>query len=91
MVISVHKLQAHEMIENIRSEFVNILNETDWLDQESRRLALDKANNLDIKVGYPEFLFNDTHLNEIYEKVNKYPEKKYSHSLFCFYFSLNLV
>jgi hypothetical protein len=31
------------MIENIRLEFVQILKETDWLDDESRKLALLKV------------------------------------------------
>lgn len=32
------------MIENIRLEFIQILRETDWLDDESRTLALAKVD-----------------------------------------------
>jgi predicted metalloendopeptidase len=47
-----------------------MLRETDWMDEESRNQALAKADNIDSKVGFPEFIYNDTHLNEIYEQVN---------------------
>lgn len=58
------------MIEYIRKEFIQILRETDWMDEESRSQALAKADNIDSKVGFPEFIYNDTHLNEIYELVS---------------------
>ncbi|CAF0711928.1 unnamed protein product [Brachionus calyciflorus] len=62
------KQAATEMIENIRIEFTQILRETEWLDDESRALALAKADNIDSKVGYPDFIYNITHLNEMYSK-----------------------
>ncbi|RNA08869.1 membrane metallo-endopeptidase-like 1, partial [Brachionus plicatilis] len=62
------KQAASEMIENIRVEFMQILRETDWLDDQSRNLALAKAENIDSKVGYPDFIYNSTHLNELYSK-----------------------
>lgn len=31
------------MIENIRVEFMQVLKETDWLDEQSRKLALEKV------------------------------------------------
>lgn len=36
-------LKATEMIENIRVEFMQILRETEWLDEQSRELALAKV------------------------------------------------
>ena len=60
------------MIESIRQEFIHILRESDWMDDESKALALDKADNIDSKVGFPEFIYNDTYLNEIYENVSPF-------------------
>ncbi len=37
------KEAATEMIENIKLEFIELLKETDWLDEESRKLALAKV------------------------------------------------
>jgi membrane metallo-endopeptidase-like protein 1 len=57
------------MIENIRKEFKQILSEIDWMDQESKVKAQEKADYIDPKIGYPEFTYNDTHLNEMYKNV----------------------
>jgi predicted metalloendopeptidase len=38
------------MIENIRKEFKIILAETDWMDDESRNLAIEKVKNLKKKI-----------------------------------------
>ena len=57
------------MIENIRKEFKQILNEIDWMDNESKVKAQEKADYIDPKIGYPEFTYNDTHLNDMYKNV----------------------
>ena len=59
------------MIENIRSEFKQILNELDWMDDASKRAAEEKADFIDTKIGYPDYTFNDTYMNDIYKEVNK--------------------
>lgn len=59
------------MIENIRKEFKQILNEIDWMDNESKVKAQEKADYIDPKIGYPEFTYNDTHLNDMYKNVIK--------------------
>ena len=48
------------MIENIRQEFIQILKESDWLDDESRNLALAKVFNQNFK---NDFLLNYPFLN----------------------------
>ena len=57
------------MIENIRKEFKLIVGELDWMDKASKEKALEKADYIDAKIGYPDFTYNDTHLNEIYKHV----------------------
>ncbi len=58
------------MINKIIDEFKEILNESDWMDKESKLKALEKASNIDIKIGYPDFIKNDTYLNELYKEVS---------------------
>ena len=58
------------MIENIRSEFKVIVNELDWMDAESKKAAQDKADYIDPKIGYPDFTYNDTYMDKLYENVN---------------------
>ena len=61
------------MIENIRSEFKQILKELDWMDDASKRAAEEKADFIDTKIGYPDYTFNDTYMNEIYKEVDHNP------------------
>ncbi len=57
------------MVANIQNEFKKILNEVDWMDKKSKENALEKADAIDIKIGYPEWILNDTELNDYYKNV----------------------
>uniref|UniRef100_A0A672YQQ1 Phosphate regulating endopeptidase homolog, X-linked n=1 Tax=Sphaeramia orbicularis TaxID=375764 RepID=A0A672YQQ1_9TELE len=59
------KHMMEELIDGIRWAFMDILEkENDWMDEETKLKALDKAHAVLAKVGYPEFILNDTYLNE---------------------------
>ena len=66
------KKDASEMIENIRSEFKVIVSELDWMDATSKKAAEEKADYIDPKIGYPDFTYNNTHLNKMYENVSHF-------------------
>ncbi|XP_068160623.1 phosphate-regulating neutral endopeptidase PHEX [Antennarius striatus] len=54
-----------ELIEGIRWAFIDMLEtENDWMDRPTRARAVEKAHAVLAKVGYPEFILNDTYLNE---------------------------
>jgi neprilysin len=57
------------MVANIQNEFKKILKEVDWMDKKSKENALEKADAIDIKIGYPEWILNDTELNDYYKNV----------------------
>lgn len=57
------------MIKAIRQEFIQILKDNKWMDEKSSKLALDKANYIESNVGYPEYIYNDTYMNTLYENV----------------------
>ena len=57
------------MIENIRSEFKVILENLDWMDGPSKKAAEEKADAIDVKIGYPSYTYNDTYLNGLYKHV----------------------
>jgi membrane metallo-endopeptidase-like protein 1 len=46
-----------------------MLNETDWMDEESKQVAIEKVNYIDTKIGYSDDIYNDTYLNGIYKNV----------------------
>ncbi len=64
------KEDATQMVDVIRNEFIQILQEADWLDEKSKNLALDKALYIESNIGYPEFIYNDTYMNGLYENVS---------------------
>uniref|UniRef100_A0A8D0HV48 Phosphate regulating endopeptidase X-linked n=1 Tax=Sphenodon punctatus TaxID=8508 RepID=A0A8D0HV48_SPHPU len=54
-----------ELTEGIRWAFLDMLEkENDWMDSQTKKRAIKKAQAVLAKVGYPEFIMNDTHISE---------------------------
>nr|XP_025713284.1 phosphate-regulating neutral endopeptidase [Callorhinus ursinus] len=70
MFVDVHfqedkKEMMEELIEGIRWAFIDMLEkENEWMDTGTKRKAKEKARAVLAKVGYPEFIMNDTYVNE---------------------------
>ena len=66
-----HAIQATalEMIHDIREAFNELLEHNEWMDDETRAVAKDKANSMNERIGYPEYITNRTRLEEDYSKV----------------------
>lgn len=60
------KAAALEMVDYIRREFMRILEQVDWMDEETRREALDKAHAISPYIGYPDELLQDELVEEQY-------------------------
>lgn len=60
------KSNALEMVEYIRNEFVKILDEIDWMDEETREEAKLKAKAISPYIGYPDELLQDDLIEELY-------------------------
>jgi predicted metalloendopeptidase len=63
------KKHAFTMVNNLKDEFKIMLNEYDWMDTISKQSALEKAQMMDVKIGYPDFTYDDSYLNKIYSQV----------------------
>ena len=59
------------MIHEIRDAFNDLLEENEWMDTETRLVAEDKANSMNERIGYPEYITNKTRLEEEYNNVSK--------------------
>lgn len=46
-----------------------MLHKKHWLDYETKNFAKTKINNMDLKIGFPNFLLNETELNSKYSDV----------------------
>lgn len=57
------------MFEELRDAFGEMLNETEWMDASTKKTALFKLKAMLPLVGYPDFVLNETLLDEFYEEV----------------------
>ena len=57
------------MIHNIRQAFNEILDENDWMDEETKIAAKEKANAMSERIGYSEILTNPVEVSKEYENV----------------------
>ncbi|CAF4106434.1 unnamed protein product [Adineta steineri] len=51
--------QTFEMIANIRKAFIDMLENSTWMDSISKTRAIEKALAIDVQVGYPNYLGSD--------------------------------
>lgn len=65
-------LQAIEMVEDIRSAFKDELAEVPWMDEETKKEAMEKADFMNHFIGYPNWYENITFLEEYYKGVRRY-------------------
>lgn len=57
---------AIEMVADIRAEFEEILKKVDWMDEHTRKNALDKAKSMATHIAYPDELLDNKKLEEFY-------------------------
>lgn len=60
---------AQTMVENIRLAFQENLANLDWMDDETRQLAKEKAAAITDLIGYPEFIIDPVQLDHKYENL----------------------
>jgi len=77
------KEQALEIVNNIREEFKILLDEVEWMDDETKREAKEKAEMIEGKIGYADELLDDSKLVEYYDAFPvKIDENEYYESSF---------
>nr|CAG4635968.1 EOG090X01U4 [Eubosmina coregoni] len=57
---------AESMITYIKDAFKSNFNNLDWMDEETRKAARDKADAITDMIGYPEFILNPKELDNLY-------------------------
>ncbi|KAJ8982592.1 hypothetical protein NQ317_005064 [Molorchus minor] len=61
--------KALQMIRDLQSSFMEIIDEATWMDEESKTVAVQKVENMVTLLGYPDFADNKTLLDRFYENV----------------------
>ena len=72
------KAAALEMIEDLRESFRKMLKANDWMDADTKQTALEKADQMLSLIGFPDFLYNDTQLDQYYENFTLLPGDHYA-------------
>lgn len=61
------KKEATILVEEIKKSFHNLLVSNTWLDAQTKALAIEKLTAIRENVGYPEWVVNDTELDDYYK------------------------
>ncbi|XP_046832704.1 neprilysin-4-like isoform X3 [Vespa crabro] len=69
------------MTREIQESFRALLNQTTWIDNETKRLASEKVNAMLLRIGYPDFILQPHLLNERYKDVVIHPDKYFENTL----------
>lgn len=76
------KKSVNEMVENILEAFKGILREIDWMDEDTKANAIDKAEKMSLQMAYADELLDENELKQYY---NNFPvvvhEDKYYESI----------
>ena len=62
-------MQTIRLIVLIQDTFSGMLDEANWLDEGTKRSAKDKLHNMNLKVGYPDYIIDDEALDKDYDQV----------------------
>lgn len=60
------------MMDNIQWSFKQIVNDLDWMDEETKKRTLYKASQMQTLIGYPEFVTDPDLLDDYYIEVSGY-------------------
>ncbi|KAK0083264.1 hypothetical protein PV326_006824 [Microctonus aethiopoides] len=58
---------AREMIENVRDEMAKSIAESNWMDEETKTIAKNKLDGMNILVGFPDWYKNETSVLNSYK------------------------
>ncbi|EFA04402.1 neprilysin-2 [Tribolium castaneum] len=61
------KTNALEMVKYIKEQFKDLLRSIEWMDAETRKSALDKANTIVDHIAYPDELLDDGKISQLYD------------------------
>ncbi len=64
------KEKTIEMIENLKVAFKEMLKTNDWLLEADKTVAAEKADKMNIDVGYPDWIMDDVKLDKKYEGLD---------------------
>uniref|UniRef100_A0A2S2NML0 Neprilysin-1 n=1 Tax=Schizaphis graminum TaxID=13262 RepID=A0A2S2NML0_SCHGA len=75
------KNSVQEIVNSIREELYKLLSSNDWMDDQTKKNALNKAKLITEHIAYPDELLDDNKLNAYYENLEINEEDYFISSL----------
>lgn len=69
--------KAKLIVDYTKKAFQEMIENKEWIDEETKKSLIDKTNSMSFHVGAPIELFNDSIINEIYNEVSIYSTESY--------------
>ncbi|KAG1662547.1 Neprilysin-1 [Nymphon striatum] len=66
------KEMALEMISEISESFTELLKNASWMDKGAKSLAMEKVEKITRNIGFPNFILNNTALDNYYSDVSNF-------------------
>lgn len=79
------KKEVELMVETITEAFTSLVKEASWMDETTKENAVLKAAAMKVLVAHPDWMNNDTYIDQLYEQViAKTDEKQRQNSMHKF-------
>jgi predicted metalloendopeptidase len=62
-------MQVMQLVEDLRTATHELLDENDWVDEETKRLMMEKTDAMLVLAGFPDWVSNVSALDLHYDKV----------------------
>ncbi|CAH3030835.1 unnamed protein product [Porites evermanni] len=72
---------ANDMVQNIRSAFMDNLQDVKWMDRKTKQAAMEKAKAIFQQIGYPDFILNQTQLEQYFAGLQVDPKNFFENRL----------
>ncbi|XP_041367545.1 endothelin-converting enzyme homolog [Gigantopelta aegis] len=67
--IDENKQKAHEIVDYLKSSIVERISKDVWLEKPTRDIAIRKLKESVYKLGYPDYMMDDSKLDEMYQTL----------------------
>ncbi|XP_038077853.1 membrane metallo-endopeptidase-like 1 [Patiria miniata] len=75
------KQKAFEMVHNLQTAFKSLLNTNDWLQEEDKGVVAEKADAMEIAIGYPEWIKDNAKLDAKYADLTATDDEYFQNNL----------
>ncbi|CAG2172348.1 unnamed protein product [Oppiella nova] len=70
------KQEASNLVNDVKKAYYELIEEYDWLDENIKNKYLTKLNATTFNVGYPDWILNNTDLDNYYKLIQRVNLKK---------------